>query len=272
MSEFNLTPTETLYYEFVTPKQGMQTYIFVNALTGNTEMWSGMICKDLQKAGYGTLCFNFRGQTNTTFSNETRLTPNLIVEDICALIEYVKPPSPILVGLSIGGLFAAQAHLAGCQAIGLVLINTLRKPSQRLDWINKAMVDLARIGGSGLVMKANFPVIASPPMIASLWDTTFNDDPPSPPPANDGLFRLMEGSLMTDWDFSYEQLQIPVLILTGEYDRLFRIDNDIKELKGRIASVTEKRYPNAGHLIPLEEPTKLIEDLLGFAHRCVKEE
>ena len=105
-------------------------------------------------------------------------------------------------------------------------------------------------------------------MMASLWDTTFNDAPPSPPPTNDGLLRLMEGSLTTDWDFPYEKLQIPVLILTGEYDRLFRINSDIKELKGRIASVTEKRYPNAGHLIPLEEPSELIKDLLDFAEGC----
>ena len=271
MSEFNLTPSETLYYEFVAPKQGMKTYIFVNALTGNTEMWSRTICKDLQTVGYGTLCFNFRGQVNTVFADATQLAPNLIVEDICALIENLKPPSPILVGLSIGGLFAAQSYLAGCHAIGLVLINTLRKPSQRLDWINRAMVDLARIGGSGLVMKANLPVIASPSMMASLWDTTFNDAPLSPPPTNDGLFRLMEGSLTTDWDFPYEKLQIPVLILTGEYDRLFRINSDIEELKGRIASVTEKRYPNAGHLIPLEEPSEFIKDLLDFADGCAKE-
>ena len=268
MSEFNLTPSEMLYYEFVPPEQGMQTYIFVNALTGNTEMWSGKICKALHTAGYGTLCFNFRGQANTTFGNETRLTPKLIVEDICALVEHIKPPSPILVGLSIGGLFAAQSYLAGCQAVGIVLINTLRKASQRLDWINRAMVDLARIGGGDLVMKANLPVIASPALISSLWDTAFNDTHPSPPPASDGLLRLMEGAIATDWDFPYEELQIPVLILTGEYDRLFRINNDIEELKSRIGRVTEKRYTNAGHLIPMEEPTKLIEDLLAFAAGC----
>ena len=59
-----------------------------------------------------------------------------------------------------------------------------------------------------------------------------------------------------------------MLILTGEYDRLFRINNDIEELKGRIGRVTEKRYTNAGHLIPMEEPTKLIEDLLALLIGC----
>ena len=70
-----------------------------------------------------------------------------VVPRVRALLAQLDPPAPILVGLSIGGLFAAQAYLAGAPAIGLVLINTLRKPSQRLEWINQAMVRLARLGG-----------------------------------------------------------------------------------------------------------------------------
>jgi pimeloyl-ACP methyl ester carboxylesterase len=60
----------------------------------------------------------------------------------------------------------------------------------------------------------------------------------------------------------------PVLILTGEHDRLFRIDADVNELKGRIPDAEEKRYSDAGHLIPLEDPDGFTNDLLGFARRC----
>lgn len=268
MADLDLAPGETLYYEYTAPTRHMQTFVFVNALTGNTGMWSGGICDALHTAGYGTLCYNFRGQEKTTFGDDTKLTPSLIVEDICALMHAVKPPSPILVGLSIGGLFAAQACLAGADTTGLVLINTLRKPTQRLNWINRAMVDLARVGGGRMVMTANVPVIALPNLIADLWDTTFTDEPFEAPSATDGLFRLMEGSLATEWDFPYEKIDHPVLILTGDHDRLFRIDADVDELKNRIPDAKEKRYPDAGHLIPLEDPDGFTDDLLGFARRC----
>ena len=42
------------------------------------------------------------------------------------------------------------------------MINTLSKPSSRLDWINRAMVNAAKIGGSALIMDMGMPVIASP--------------------------------------------------------------------------------------------------------------
>ena len=268
MSKLEISSGETLYYEYAAPTNNAKTFVFVNALTGSTAMWSGEICRRLQAAGYGTLCYNFRGQALTEFADDTALTPALIVDDLCLLLATISPPAPILVGLSIGGLFAAQAYLAGTGACGLILINTLRKPSQRLDWINQSMVRLARIGGGRLVMTANMPMLASPKLLAQMWDTTFADEPYDAPLETDGLFRLMLGSLKTDWDFPYERLDLPVLLLTGVHDRVFRITADIADLKARIPKAVEKLYPEAGHLIPLEEPQKFSDDLLSFASRC----
>jgi hypothetical protein len=42
----------------------------------------------------------------------------------------------VVVGLFIGGLYAAKSILAGLDVAGLVLINTLQKSGLRLDWIN----------------------------------------------------------------------------------------------------------------------------------------
>ncbi len=268
MSVLQIAPGETLYYEYSPPGDKGKTFVFINALTGNTDMWSARIAHRLQAAGYGTLCYNFRGQADTNFTDDTDLNPKVIVDDFCRLMEEVAPPHPIFVGLSIGGLFAAQAYLAGASAHGLVLINTLRKPNQRLDWINQSMVRLARIGGGRLVMTANMAVLASPDLLNTMWDSSFSDEPYEAPAQNDGLLRLMIGSLQTDWDFVYEKLDQPVLLMTGAHDRLFRIDADVVELKARIRDVEEKHYPDAGHLIPLEEPGQFVDDLMEFAVRC----
>jgi pimeloyl-ACP methyl ester carboxylesterase len=231
-------------------------------------MWSGDICRQLQDAGYGTLCHNYRGQADTDFADTTVLSPRTVVGDLARLMQEIDPPTPILVGMSIGGMFAAHAYLAGAKASGMVLINTLRKPTQRLEWINRAMVRVARVGGGRLVMAANMPMIASPELLAKNWDTAFSDEPYTPPDETDGLLRLMTGALETDWNFPYEKLDLPVLLLTGHHDRLFRIDADIVELKSRIPDVDEKRYPDAGHVIPLEDPARFVADLLTFAERA----
>ncbi len=265
MTSLEIAPGESLYYEYGEAGLRGMTFVFVNALTGNTGMWQGGIAPALRGAGFGTLCYNFRGQVETEFGDGTELTPGLVVEDLNRLLDYLAPPRPIIVGLSIGGLFAAQAELATPRAAGLVLINTLRKASQRLAWINRAMVELARLGGSRLVMAANMPMIAGPELMAKLWDTTFAEEPFAPMDPNDGLFRLMEGSRATDWDIPYEGLVPRVLLMTGRHDRVFRIDDDIAELKARIPAAREIVYPDAGHLIPVERPERFTRDLIAFA-------
>jgi pimeloyl-ACP methyl ester carboxylesterase len=268
MTSLEIAPGESLYYEYDEasgPGARGMTFVFVNALTGNTGMWQGAIAPALRDAGFGTLCYNFRGQVETGFGDDTELTPALVVDDLNRLLDHLAPERPIPVGLSIGGLFAAQAELAAPRAAGLVLINTLRKPSQRLAWIGRAMVELARLGGSRLVMAANLPMIAGPELLAKLWDTSFSDQPFAAMDANDGLFRLMAGSVATDWDFAYERLGPKVLLMTGRYDRVFRIDADIAELKARIPEAREIVYPDAGHLIPVERPERFTRDLIAFA-------
>ncbi len=268
MAMLEIAPGESLYYEYDevgAPGARAMSFVFVNALTGNTGMWQGGIAPALRDAGFGTLCYNFRGQVETGFGDATELSPALVVDDLNRLLDHLAPERPILVGLSIGGLFAAQAELAAPRAAGLVLINTLRKPSQRLAWINRAMVELARRGGSRLVMAANLPMIAGPELLAKLWDTTFADAPFAPMDPNDGLFRLMAGSLATDWDLAYERLGPKVLLMTGRYDRVFRIDADVAELKARIPAAREIVYPDAGHLIPVEQPERFTRDLIAFA-------
>jgi len=266
MSRLDLGPGASLHYEYEAPGSTGKTFVFVNALTGNTGTWQhAEIGPVLRAAGYGTLAWNFRGQVETTFGADTALTPAGIVDDFVRVMAHVKPPNPILVGLSIGGLFAAQGHLAGVPAVGLVLINTLRKAGPRLQWINEAMVAMARTGGSRLLMTANLPMLVNPQQLVAMRAGIFTGEPFAPSDAADGLFRLMEGSLATDWDFPYDRLQVPVLLMTGLHDRVFRVQADVEALSAKIAKRKSVVFDDAGHLIPVERPAKFTAELLAFA-------
>ena len=101
--------------------------MFVNALTGNVSAWNGEIGQQVIAQGNGYLTYNFRGQEKSKFNVNLSLDTEIIVSDLCLLINKLKIKNIVLVGLSIGGLYATLALEKGVKSLGLVLINTLRK-------------------------------------------------------------------------------------------------------------------------------------------------
>ena len=111
MSKLDLDQKNSLYYEFEEGKQNTYTYVFVNALTGNTSAWNGVIGKRVREAGHGYLTYNFCGQINSSFDKSMNLTSEIIITDLLMLTDHLNLKNNILCGLSIGGLYAAIASL-----------------------------------------------------------------------------------------------------------------------------------------------------------------
>jgi 3-oxoadipate enol-lactonase len=81
------------YYEQHLPADdGRGTFVFFNALTGDTAAWEAVICPILRNAGYGTLTYNMRGQTHSPFSPEVELSEKRIVADAVKLLSEFEPP------------------------------------------------------------------------------------------------------------------------------------------------------------------------------------
>ena len=62
----------------------------MNALTGNTSAWNGIIGKRVRDAGYGYLTYNFRGQINSSFEESINLTSEIIISDLLKLIDHLN--------------------------------------------------------------------------------------------------------------------------------------------------------------------------------------
>jgi pimeloyl-ACP methyl ester carboxylesterase len=255
----------SLYYEYDGPIDRRQTFVFVNALTGSAAAWQAEIGPALRAAGYGTLAYDMRGQANSPARSDDILEEQLIVADLQALLEHVAPPAPILVGLSIGGLFAARAWLEGSAAEGMVLINTLRKPGLTLDWINEAVARTAALGGQQLVMDLFLPLLVGPGKLAELRENCLGEQPYEPFAPEAGPLRLLMGGRMADWDLPYEKLTLPILVLTGLRDRVFLDRDAVAELVGRLPDAREQVFPDLGHLIPVEDGPALAAALRAFA-------
>jgi len=263
-----LGPQDGLYYQHHPPADGKSsTFVFFNALTADTAAWEAVICPALRGAGYGTLTYNMRGQIQSPFSAEVELGEKLIVADAVKLLAEVSPVAPILVGLSIGGLFAARAWLAGAEAAGLVLINTLRRDGPRLKWIGDALVRAVEVGGLPLFRDLFLPLLMGEDWLQQnrsgflLPETQYAALEPA-----SGHYKLLsEAGRHSDWNIPYDRLNLPTLIITGLQDHVFLEREVVEELLAAIPDGRQVEMPAAGHLIPAEQPEALSETLMSFA-------
>jgi pimeloyl-ACP methyl ester carboxylesterase len=243
------------------------TFVFVNALTGSAAMWETSIAPCLRRRGYGTLAFDLPGQGESVVAAGEALTPARLTAATAGIVAALAPSRPAFVGLSIGGLFALQAHLAGTPAAGFVLINTLRRPGPRLAWINDAVVRLASLGGGRLVRDAYAPLLFGPDWLAAHRDEALTSTP------YDGLApaaaerRLLEAGGDADWDVDYERVRPPVVVLSGLADRVFFDAGEVAALSARFPDAVRQDDPAGGHLLPVERPKTVVRACLALAGR-----
>jgi pimeloyl-ACP methyl ester carboxylesterase len=265
MATLEVGPGEALHYVHEAPAGGRPTCAFINALTGDVAMWEAEIAPALRAAGLGTLVYNLRGQADSPAAPDRRLDVDLVVGDLVRLLDHVAPPRPILVGLSIGGLFGARAVLAGAAAEGLVLINTLRRIGPRLAWFGDAMMKIVDIGGLELMGDLMTPFIIGEERLAAMAPARDDVAAYTPLDKTSGAYRLLADSQDADWDLPYEELALPVLCLSGLQDRVFYDAADVAALSARLPDGRRIDVPGAGHMLPVECPATVVEALLAFA-------
>ena len=268
MPFLRLGPQDGLYYEHHLPAaDGRGTFVFFNALTGDTAAWEAVICPILRAAGYGTLTYNMRGQVDSPFSPGVELGEKEIVADAVKLLSEVAPAGPILVGLSIGGLFAVRAWLAGAEATGLALINTLRRDGPRLKWIGDALVRAVEVGGLPLFRDLFLPLLMGEDWLQQNRAGFLQPDSQyaSLEPGSGHYKLLSEAGRKADWNIPYHRLNLPTLVITGLQDHVFLERDVVDSLFAEIPDGRRVDMPAAGHLIPSEQPEALAGALLTFA-------
>ncbi|XWN33993.1 MAG: alpha/beta hydrolase [Devosia sp.] len=247
------------------PRDESATFVFLNSMGATTKAWESEIGPALRAKGFGTLSFDYRGQGETVFGPSAVLEPEEIIDDIVHVMQAEAPSRPIMVGLSIGGLFAAHALRKGAHANGLALINTLRKQNAQVEWINTLEARLIAMGGMPLVLDVLRPVLSGRDQLEVLRPTHLLEEGYTPWPADNPRRRLAEGVHKADWTFPWQTLTVPALVFTGQHDRLFRIQEDVDELVAQIPDATMVTYADGGHSLHAEHPERFVDDLTAFA-------
>jgi len=266
MALLEMSPGNTLAYELIEPSDAGFTFVFFNALSGDKSMWTSTVGAALTTAGHGMLLYNLRSRSRWA-SCRCPTDRTAFIGDSRALPGPVRPPRPIHVGLSIGGLFALEAHFAGGsgRADAIVLINTLRKPGPRLDWINDAVVRAAEIGGFDLMKDLYSPLLMNRDWQAENRPQFLKSEPYTPCAPDDRALMLLKSGTTADWNVDYERVDVPVLSITGLQDRVFLDRDDVRELVARIPDCRTIDMADAAHMLPVERPAALSQALVEFA-------
>jgi 3-oxoadipate enol-lactonase len=102
MATIQLGKQEALYYEYVAPASAVDcTYVFFNALTGDSNMWEAVIAPKLRELGHGTRVYNFRRQTNSPFAPGTKLDADLILDDAPRLFQNQGLTAPQILAIIV---------------------------------------------------------------------------------------------------------------------------------------------------------------------------
>jgi len=261
-----LGPHDGLAYHYQAPsRKDAPTLVCFNPLTGDRGMWETGVGPALIAHGCGLLTWNLRGQTGSPFTPSAIHQDN-IVSDCGQLLRHVKPRQPLFVGLSVGGLYAAQVHLGqqGYPCHGLVLINTLREIGPRLAWVNQALVRLAETGGLELLRDIYSPLLLGEDWLARNRGDFLKTGGYQPLPRSEGAWQLLKAGENTLWNVHWSNLDVPVLNITGLQDHVFRDDQVIARLLPQFKDVKAIEYADAGHMIPAEAPERLARDILNF--------
>ena len=72
-----------------------------------------------------------------------------------------------------------------------------------------------------------------------------------------------------DWSGSLDQIEVPTMAVAGRFDRLLNVQTVRDEVYRKIYGCIMVEFEDAGHLLPLERPRQLIEELQAFNDACV---
>jgi pimeloyl-ACP methyl ester carboxylesterase len=115
-------------------------------------------------------------------------------------------------------------------------------------------------------MDFNMPVIASPRFLEQMKPKALNPNNYIGLEETSGIFKLMQGSLSANWDLDWSKINVPVLIMTGHHDKVFRVASDIDDIIKTMKNTKRIELEDCGHLIPIEKP----KEFAGYINKFVK--
>ena len=252
-----------LYYAD-TGKEESPPIVLIHGFPFSSEMWKGQV-QMLQEKNLRIITYDLRGHGRSDIG-DGQYTIELLVDDLIALLDYLKITKIILCGFSMGGYIALRAIERNPDRFSaLVLCDTMSTADSNEAKIRRAnSIKMVKTEGVGKFAEGFLKAVFA----SKTFDTK--------PGVVDEIRRIILsnsplgicGALLalagrTDTTEALAKIGVPTLILVGEHDAVTP-KAAAKSMHDRIQNSRLHLIENAAHMSNLENPNMFNEHLAKF--------
>lgn len=228
--------------------EGERALVFLHYWGGSSRTWDSVVSR--LSALCRTVTTDHRGWGDSD-SPEHGYTIADLANDAQEVIETLGLRRYILVGHSMGGKVAqllASRRPAGLQ--GLVLVAPSPPSPMALPEEQRAAMAAAYDSRESIEWVLD-NVLTANPLTPACREQVIADSLRGAPQAKAAWPRT---AMLEDITDDVRSINVPVLVIAGELDKVDRVETLQKELLPRIAGARLQVLPGIGHLSPLEAP------------------
>jgi pimeloyl-ACP methyl ester carboxylesterase len=249
---------------FIEGDRNKPTILFVHAFPHDHRMWNKQV--NALSREFCVITYDVRGFGESSIENG-QFTMEMYVDDLINIVDEIGGGKPILAGLSMGGYISLRVlEKASEKFSGAVLMDTRSEADDNAGKLKRANA-IKEISENGIID------FATEFVKGCVSDETLNGGTPAfnqaleiaksqdPVGVKGALLAMVSRTDTTD---GLTELNIPVLVLVGEHDKLTPPET-MKAMADKIPDSHFMVIPNAGHLSNMENPGEVNAAILKFA-------
>jgi 3-oxoadipate enol-lactonase len=260
-----------LYYELHGNPDAAQSLVFLNGLSQSTAAWAGLVPALSQDYRLVLVDLLFQGQSDAAPAHRTFEGH---AADLADLLQALRLPETVLVGISYGGA-VAQRFLVKFPELAQAgaLLSTFPYKDAFFDAIGYSWEAALQAGGYPLMLDVMLPAVLGRSYflnpIIPIEDLKNSKSSQSPAPEN--ILKLTQATKESgNYLDELRNVQVPVLVVHGEEDPLCTVEMG-RAMQRALPHASLEILPNVGHTLNLECTAKLTQLLDEFAAKVRQE-
>ncbi len=237
---------------------GEPTLVFLHYWGGTSRTWSQVVAALKNK--FTTVAYDLRGWGHSD-EPATGYTLSDMADDALSLIETLGIKSYVLVGHSQGGKISqliASRRPEGLR--GLVLVapappTPVHFSEEALETQIHAYENRENVLETIKFLSARMP---EPAVVEQIVADSLSS-------SGEATLAYPTGMILEDISAEVSKINVPTLVIAGEFDHLDSVEQHKHEVVARIPNAQFTVIKGSGHLIPIDEPVQLAEEIARFA-------
>lgn len=236
---------------------GEPALVFLPYWGGTLRTWNNVVAE--LKDGFTTVVYDPRGWGHSDKSAAGYTLADLADETL-SLIQILGIKSYVLVGHSVGGKISQLIASRNPEGLrGLVLVapappTPLRFPDEARETQIHAYDNRENVLHTIQFLTSRMP---APEVVEQIVEDSMSG-------SREATLAYPTSSILEDISSEVSRITVPTFVLAGELDKLDSIEQHKREVVARIPNARFAIVKGSGHLIPIDEPVQLAQEIASF--------